>query len=353
MSFKLASSPHTRKNNKTGNVMLQVGIACIPGIATQVYYFGMGVLIQILLCCLVAVLTEAICLKLRNRPIKHYLDDNSAVLSALLLAICLPPLAPWWVATIGTIFAIALVKHAFGGLGQNIFNPAMAGYVVLLISFPLSMTSWLPAASLIQYDLSITDTLYTIFTGYTTQGYSVSQLIADIDGFTMATPLDAVKTGITAGYTSDEILAGNLFDNGSGIGWMQVNIAYLLGGLYLLKTKFIKWQIPVSFIASLTFFCLLAQGVSTDTVAPVWIHLTSGATMLAAFFILTDPVSASTTNKGRLVYGALVGFFVFAIRTWGGYPDAVAFAVLLANMCVPLIDYYTQPRVYGHTEVNK
>ncbi|WP_111980211.1 electron transport complex subunit RsxD [Algibacillus agarilyticus] len=348
MSFKLASSPHTRKNNKTAFVMLTVMSACIPGILTQAYFFGFGVFIQLAICMSVALFTEYACLKWRNKPIKRSLTDNSALLTGLLLAVSIPPLAPWWIGAIGTLFAIALVKQAYGGLGQNIFNPAMAAYVLLLVSFPLSMTSWLPASSLMVIDLNFYDTLSTILTGYTSQGYSLEQLRSGIDGLTMATPLDAIKTNLLAGYTYNETLSLPIFDNGIGKGWFYVSLAYLVGGLYLLKKRIIKWQIPVSFIGTLGFLTLVTQAVNADGTGSMLLHLTSGATCFAAFFILTDPVSAATTNKGRLIYGALIGFLVFIIRQFGGYPDAVAFAVLLANMTVPLIDYYTQPKVFGH-----
>lgn len=347
MNFRIASSPHNRLQRKTSDVMLAVALACIPGILAQVWYFGIGVLVQILLAMAAALMAELICLRQRDRSLKQ-LKDNTALLTGLLLGICLPPLAPWWVAIIGASFAIIIAKQIYGGLGQNIFNPAMAGYVVLLVSFPLSMTLWLPPLELIQYDLTTWDMLMVIFTGYSEQGYSLAQYRTSLDGFTMATPLDAIKTGLNNQQTYQEIISQNIFREQYGLGWMQVNLAYLLGGLWLLQRKIINWHIPVTFILvlfGLSFFYFL---VSPESIATPTIQLTSGATMFAAFFILTDPVSASTTAKGRIVYAALIALLVFLIRNWGGYPEAVAFAVLLANMCVPLIDYYTKPRTYGH-----
>lgn len=348
MSFRTASSPHTRAQNKTANIMMQVALACLPGIAMQVWYFGIGVIVQILLAVIAAIATEYLCLRLRKRPLTA-LQDHSALLTGVLLGICLPALAPWWVAVIGSVFAVALAKHVYGGLGQNIFNPAMAGYVVLLISFPVAMTGWLPPSSLVIYEMTFSDTISVIFTGYSVQGYSVEQLRSDIDGITMATPLDTVKTALAAGLTYQESLSSPIFSSsGTGKGWFAISIAYFAGGLYLLKQGIIRWHIPFSFLSALLVFSFIAHATSPDGVASPLIHLTSGATMFAAFFILTDPVSASTTNKGRLIYGALVAFLVIIIRIEGGYPDGVAFAVLLANMCVPLIDYYTKPTAYGH-----
>ncbi len=245
-------------------------------------------------------------------------------------------------------FAIVIAKHLYGGIGQNLFNPAMVAYVVLLISFPVQMTSWSAPVSLMSEHVTFADALSLIFTGYDFDGLSLQQVRAGVDGVTMATPLDAFKTGIHTGATPSEVLSQPMFGGLAGIGWQWVNLAYLVGGLVMIKKRIIQWYIPVGFLGSLalfsTVFSLLMPG---ETASPIF-HLLSGATMLGAFFIATDPVSASTTVKGRLIFGALIGALVFIIRSWGGFPDGVAFAVLLANMCVPLIDYYTKPRTYGH-----
>lgn len=349
MSFRVASSPHNHVKNKTSRVMMLVALACVPGILTQVWYFGYGSLIQILLAVTTAIAAEALCLQQRNYPVVKRLKDNSALLTGLLLGISLPPLAPWWIAVIGSLFAIVIAKQVYGGLGQNIFNPAMAGYVVLLVSFPLSMTLWLPPLTLVEYDISFVDTLMLIFTGYSETGYSLAQLRVDLDGFTMATPLDTIKTGLTHQQTFSELSQIKVFSEQLGIGWTAVNVAYLCGGLSLIFLKVINWRIPVAFLTSLFIFSWVTHVASPDGAATASLHLLSGATMFGAFFILTDPVSASTTPRGKIIFAVLVGLLVFFIRQYGGYPDAIAFAVLLANMCVPLIDYYTKPRVYGHT----
>ncbi len=348
MSFKIASSPHQHNQLSTAQIMRLVAFACLPGIAVQAVLFGYGVIIQLLLAIVTAWCSEALVLKLRNKPILPRLKDNSALLTAVLLAIAIPPYAPWWIIVIGTAFAIIMVKQLYGGLGNNLFNPAMAAYVLLLISFPLQMTQWLPPLSLQSVGLTPADAVCAVFSQYSCSGFSLTQLQSSIDGITMATPLDTLRTDLSLGLTLDESLAKPVFFAFAGAGWLWVNLAYLLGGLLLIQQKIISWRIPVAVLGSLFVLCGIASLAAPDTMAGPLFHLFSGGTMLAAFFIATDPVSASTTNRGRLIYGALIGLLVFLIRNFGGYPDAYAFAVLLANMAVPLIDYYTRPRTYGH-----
>lgn len=349
-ALKVLSSPHQHSQKSLSQLMLAVCLATCLGLFAQLYFFGIGVLIQIVLAISTALICEAIVLKLRKRPLNTTLKDNSAVLSALLLALCIPPLAPWWVIVIGTFFAIVFVKQLYGGLGANIFNPAMAGYVLLLISFPVQMTSWLSPAELMPIELSFFDQLLLVFTGSSSAGLSLEQVRSGIDGVTMATPLDTIKTDLSKGLTVSESLAQPIFTSFAGAGWQWVNLGYLIGGLYLIKARLINWHIPVAMLSSLGLCAVVGIMIDPDTSAGPILHLFSGATMLGAFFIATDPVSAATTNKGRLIYGAAIGILVYLIRTYGGYPDAVAFAVLLLNMAVPLIDFYTQPRVYGETK---
>ncbi|WLS80685.1 electron transport complex subunit RsxD [Erwinia pyri] len=349
MAFRLASSPYTHNRRSTSTIMLLVLAAAVPGIAAQCYFFGWGNLIQVVIAAAAGLAAEAAVLKLRNMPLAKTLGDNSALLTALLLGISIPPLAPWWVIVIGTVFAVVIAKQLYGGLGQNPFNPAMVGYVVLLISFPVQMTSWLPPASLQSITPTFMDTLSMIFHAHTLDGHSMQQLQRGIDGVSQATPLDTFKTGLRAGHSAEQLRAQPIYSGViAGLGWQWVNIGYLAGGLFLLWTNSIRWHIPASFLLSLALFATLGWLFSPDTLVSPLVHLFSGATMLGAFFIATDPVSASTTNKGRLIYGVLIGLLVWLIRSFGGYPDGVAFAVLLANITVPLIDYYTQPRVYGH-----
>lgn len=348
MAFFIASSPHAHSRRSTPDLMKWVALCALPGLAAQTYFFGWGTIIQLLLAIVIGLSLEALVMLARKRPPMSALRDNSALVTAWLLAIAIPPLSPWWVITIGLIFAIVIAKHLYGGIGQNLFNPAMVAYVVLLISFPVQMTSWISPQELQATPVSSGDAFSLIFTGFNLEGLSLQQIRTGIDGITMATPLDAFKTALTAGSTASEALTQPQFGGLAGIGWEWVNLAYLVGGLLLIKLRVINWHIPVSFLVSLTLISGLFMLLSPGTTASPTIHLLSGATMLGAFFIATDPVSASTTVKGRLIFGAFIGAMVFIIRSWGGFPDGVAFAVLLGNMCVPLIDYYTKPRTYGH-----
>lgn len=348
MSFRITSSPFSHSQRSTQRLMLWVILACLPGIAVQWYFFGYGTLIQIALAVPVALLSEALILRLRHQPIKNSLTDNSALLTALLLAISIPPLAPWWIITIGTLAAVVIAKQLYGGLGQNPFNPAMVGYVILLISFPVQMSSWLPPEPLRATTITLLDSVNLIFTGHTSSGGDVFTLMLGVDGMSQATPLDTLKTGLRGGHAIADVMHAPVYNDFGGVGWQWVNVGFFIGGLLLLTKRIIHWHLPVSFLCSLGAVSLLGWLIDPSHNAAPWFHLLSGATMLCAFFIITDPVTASTTVTGRLIFGALVGALVWLIRSYGGYPDGVAFSVLLINMTVPLIDHYTQPRAYGH-----
>jgi len=348
MAYWIASSPHNHEQNKTSALMRLVIYATLPGIFAQWYFFGWGNLVHIALSITVALVAEFFVLSLREKPIKVQLFDGSAILTAVLLGISLPALAPWWISVIGTIFAIVIVKQLYGGLGHNPFNPAMAAYVMLLISFPVQMTSWQPPLELMSFELNLANTLSVIFTDFTREGYSLEQLRSTVDGFTMATPLDTVKTNLTQGLTISESMKSPIIGEYFGIGWQWINAMFLLGGLLLIAKKAIPLATPASFLISLFICSFIAFIVSPDSNASTMFHWFNGACMLGAFFILTDPVSGATSVKGRILFGALAGFLVFIIRKYGGYPDAVAFSVLLCNMAAPLIDQYTRPRTYGH-----
>jgi electron transport complex protein RnfD len=342
MPLSRLSSPFLLGVNRITLHMLQLLLALVPAVIAMVYFFGPSVLITMVIAIVVALTTEAVMLKLRNRPLTPFLTDGSAVVTAVLFAIALPPLAPWWLTTIGIMFAIIFSKHLYGGLGYNPFNPAMVAYVLLLISFPLEMTSWLPVNSLNESPLDFYSTFQVIFNGHVANG---------ADAMTGATPLDAMKTQIGLAQLPASILQQPLFNGLAGQGWMSINLWFVLGGLYLINRKVISWHIPVAMITAMGSISLIVWLISPETAASPLFHILSGGTMLGAFFIATDPVSGCTTLKGRLVFGAAVGLLTYIIRVWGGYPDGVAFAVIIINMMVPLIDYYTQPRVYG--EVRK
>jgi len=279
-------------------------------------------------------------LGIRDKPLRPYLSDGSALVTAILLALALPPLAPWWLVTIGTLFAIVVAKQLYGGLGFNPFNPAMVGYVVLLISFPRDMTQWLTPQMLSAHTLNFPETLNAIFNGQLPDGIG-------IDALTGATPLDTVKTQLGQSKTLSEIRSTAQFGDYGGRGWEWIANWYALGGIWLLYRRVIAWQIPVGMLSALLAIALVFFLIDPDTHASPLFHLFSGAAMLGAFFIATDPVTASSTPRGRLIYGMGIGLLVYLIRSFGGYPDGVAFAVLLMNMAAPMIDYYTQPRVFG------
>ena len=341
MQFPTYSSPHLPGHNKVARMMREVLLALVPGILCAWWFFGWGVLINILLAMLTCAAAEAAVLALRGRPVKATLADSTALVTGVLLALALPPLAPWWLPVIGGLFAIVVAKQLYGGLGYNPFNPAMVGYVVLLISFPREMTLWNAPFGLGAEHLDFGASLAWVFG---------NRLPTDLelDALTAATPLAAVKTQLGMGQTLREIAATPLFGAYAGRGWEWLSFWYLVGGLYLLYRRIIAWQIPVGMLGAITFLALLFHAADTDVYPSPLFHLLSGATMLGAFFIATDPISASTTPRGRLIFGAGVGIFAYVIRTWGGYPDGVAFGVLLMNMAAPTIDYYTKTRVFGH-----
>jgi len=335
MPFKLFTPPTT-----TPDIMLRVLLALVPAIAVYVWVFGAAILVSLLLASVTALASEAAMLKLRRQPLKPYLTDNSALVTAWLLALSLPPLLPWWLIVTTTAFAIVIAKQLYGGLGNNLFNPAMVGYAVAIIAFPLQATQWLAPDALLTTHLNFAEQLRYMFTGSLPAGLS-------LDAITMATPLDALKTGLRLHHPLPEITAQPIFGKVGGLGGEIIALAYLAGGVYLWQQRVITWHIPLAFIGAL----LLISGVfhladSSRYVAP-WFHLASGASLIAAFFILTDPVSGPTTAKGKIIYAASAAGLVYVIRVFGGYPDGVAFAVLLLNICVPLIDLSTQPPVFG------
>jgi len=345
MKFNHAtSSPHIIRDDGITKIMLQLLLALIPGTAAMFYFFGWGVLFNILTAITVALITEAIILKLRAKPVKGTLLDLSALVTACLLALALPPLAPWWLTVIATLFAIILGKHLYGGLGFNPFNPAMVGYVVVMISFPKEMTFWLLPSTINLSALNLNEAFNLVFFSQLPQSMSW-------DSISSATLLDGIKNHLsqdqllTSVATSDQL--GNLFGTVAGLGWEWINLSFLAAGLWLIKSRIIDWRIPAGVIAGLATVSLIFYLINDEVYLSPITHLLSGGFMLAAFFIATDPVSASTTPRGRLIFGAGIGILIFVIRQWGGYPDGIAFAVLLMNMAAPLIDYYTVPAAFG------
>ncbi len=341
MALLTLSSPHLKGPQRTSNMMRWVIVLTLPGLIAQTLFFGWGNLINVVWCSLVALGCEALVLLLRKKPLGFYLKDYSALVTAVLLGLALPPYAPWWIAFIATAFAIVFAKHLYGGMGYNPFNPAMAGYALVLISFPVAMTTnWAVPLTMLEHSNGFIDTFNIIF-----------EQTRLPDGFTGATPLDTYKHEI-AHSTAEALRERAIFGEWIALGWEWVNLGFLAGGLILLALKIIPWQTPVGVLAGIAIPALVI-GWDADLYTPLSVHLLAGATMLGAFFIATDPVSSSTTPLGRLLYGLGIGLLTYIIRSFGGYPDAIAFAVLLMNFAAPLIDVYTQPRTYGYADAKR
>lgn len=336
----LPSSPFIQSTASVGQVMRTVIYALIPGVIIYSYLFGWGVLINIFIASVSAIIFEWLMLLLRGRSVRAFLLDGSALVTAILLALAIPPLAPWWLPVVGGFFAIVVAKHLYGGLGYNPFNPAMAAYAVLLISFPREMTLWSAPLDQVKQSLSFLESLqHSLF--------NLLPATVQFDALTSATVLDFVKTGVGLGKNIEEISLSPMFGYVAGSGFEWVNGGFLLGGLWLIYRKIISWHIPVAMLAALGCISTVCYLIDADVFANPLVHLMGGASILGAFFIATDPITASTTPVGRIIYGTGIGLLTFVIRTWGGYPDGVAFAVLLIGLTVPLLDYYTAPKVYG------
>jgi len=331
------TSPHSHAVNSVAALMRQVMFALIPGILVYAFLFGWGILLQIFIAISCALICESAILKLRGQAIIAALMDNSAVVTALLFSLAISPYTPWWINCTGIAFAIIVVKHLYGGLGRNLFNPAMAGYVFILVSFPAQMGHW----PLLQAEGNTTfvNTLAIIFTGH-----------LDIDGLTGATPLGYMQSQLSMMAMISEVRHSPLFGSMGGKGWEWINVAFLLGGAALIMTKTINWRMPVIIITTLFIVSTLFYFINSDSYAPPLFHIFSGGTLLCAFFISTDPVTSSTTPKGLIVYAVGTGILIYIIRVWASFPDGVAFAVLIMNCAAPLIDQYTRPLILGETQ---
>ena len=328
--------PYLLKEASVQRVMLQVLAALLPGIAAYVWLFGPMILVQIAIATVAALAGEAFMLKLRDKPLGLFLGDGSAIVTAWLIALAFPPLAPWWLIVVGTLFAIVIAKQLYGGLGQNPLNPAMIAFAICIVSFPALMSQWPPV---------------DIKTSFADQFALVFGLAPRLDAISGATPLDALKTALKLGEgnaTVASVLANaQTFGHFAGKGWELIMAGYLLGGLWLWQRKIISWHAPAGFIAGIALLATALWLWQPAEFASPLFHLFSGGAMLGAFFIVTDPVSGCTTPRGKLIFGLAAGALAYLIRVFGGYPDGVAFAVLLLNICVPLIDMYTQPAIFG------
>jgi len=327
-------------------IMFQVLAALVPAIAVYVWYFGPVILVQIALASAAALASEALMLRLRRYPVEAFLRDGSALVTAWLIALSFPPLAPWWLTVTATVFAIVVAKHLYGGLGNNLFNPAMVGYAVAIISFPLQMTRWSAPTALAAVPLGFADQVAYVFGGGLPPGLG-------LDAVTLATPLDTLKTHLALGESAAHIMKLPVFGVLGGRGGEVLALAYILGGVWLWQQRVITWHVPVMFIATVGVLAAAFHAANPGQYAGAPFHLASGATMIGAFFILTDPVSSPSTPLGKLVYAGGAGLLTYVIRVWGGYPDGVAFATLLMNLSAPMIELHTQPRVYGQRANSK
>ena len=329
------SSPFFRQPASVQIVMLKVLAALLPGIVAYVWVFGAGVLVQIAIASVTALAGEAAMLAIRRRPIGIFLSDGSALVTAWLVALTLPPIAPWWLAVLGVLIAIVVAKHLYGGLGQNPFNPAMVAFCSLIVAYPQLMSQW-PAVG------------FTDFAAQLQAIFGERQL----DAIVIATPLDALRTALhtpearatVAGVLGTHATFGNI----GGPGWQWIALGYLLGGLWLIQQRIITWHVPAAFLGTLAVLALTASLANPDKYAGPVFHVLTGGAMLGAFFIATDPVSGATTQRGKLIFAAGLALLTWVIRVFGAYPDGIAFATLLMNICVPLIDMHTQPPVFGH-----
>ena len=309
--------PDPRLRTAMGLVLL----ACIPGLLASFWLHGWGLLFSLALCASSAVCCEAALLALRGQPVAATLNDGSALVTAVLLAVALPTQAPWWLPMVAAAIAIGLGKQAFGGVGRNLFNPAMLGYAFVLLSFPLQMNHW-PAQP-----PGFVDSLHLVFGGG-----------EQIDAWARPTVLDGLRHNRS--LTIDELFASHPgFGTVGGRGVEWVNLAFLLGGLFLLQRRVYSWHAPAGLLAGLMLFSLLAwNGSGSDSNGSPLLHLFSGSTMLAAFFIATEPVSGPKAGLARLLFGLGAGMLIYLIRTWGSYPDGTAFAILFMNLLAPALD---------------
>ena len=307
-NFVVSGTPHVRSKESIQSIMRDVIIALVPATAMGIFYFGINALILIIAAIASAVAFEAICQKVMNKPVT--VSDLSAVVTGLLLAMNLPAAAPVWVAIVGSAFAIIFGKQLFGGLGQNFINPALAGRAFLLASYPTEMTTW-----------------------------SVPNGLEVADAATYATPLAQLKAGNLEASLGELVLG----QCGGTIG-ETCAIALIIGGVYLLYKHVISWKIPVIYIATVAilFAVIGRQGVRVPLQ-----EICAGGVMLGGIFMATDYASSPVTPKGQIIFAVGAGLITYLIRTFGGYPEGVSYSILIMNCCVPLIERFTEPTIFG------
>jgi electron transport complex protein RnfD len=340
------SGPFTHARTSVQRTMSLVLLALVPATLFDVWLFGWPAIFMFAITVASCVALEAACLKISGKPLLPTLTDGSAVLTGWLLAMSLPPWAPWWIPMAGSVFAIVLAKHLFGGLGQNPFNPAMVGRVALLISFPLPMTSFVsPHPLFAAGSPGFIDSLSIIFGSH----------LGHLDTVSAASALGYVKTELSRGIPVSQSvthlpdLADMVIGSHAGSFGETSALLILAGGLFLLARRIISWHTPVAVMGTLLVMGSLFNAVDPARFTGGLFQLLSGATFLGAFFIATDYVTSPVTKQGQLVYGIGVGLLTWIIRTFAGYPEGMAFAVLLMNALTPLIDHHIRPRSFGRT----
>ena len=307
-NFVVSGTPHVRSKESIQSIMRDVIIALVPATAAGIYYFGISARILIIAAIASSVIFEALCQKIRKKPVT--VSDLSAVVTGLLLAMNLPAAAPVWVAIVGSAFAIIFGKQLFGGLGQNFINPALAGRAFLLASYPTEMTTW-----------------------------SVPNGLEVADAATYATPLAQLKAG-HLDASLGELMLGQC---GGTIG-ETCAIALIIGGVYLLYKHVISWKIPVIYIATVA---ILFGVIGRHGVRMPLQEIMAGGVMLGGIFMATDYASSPVTPKGQIIFAVGAGLITYLIRTFGGYPEGVSYSILIMNCCVPLIERFTEPTIFG------
>ena len=317
----LSSSPHVHSGETTEQVMRAVIYSLLPACAVAVYFFGLPALIVLLIATLGCVAAEVVFQRLLGQPVT--ISDGSAVITGILLALNLPPTSPWWMTLFGAVVAIGIGKQVFGGLGYNLFNPALVARVVLLISFPVHMTKW---------------TLPT-------------PLGSGLDAVTAATPLGEWKTAVMLTGKLPESMQGGYLDyllgNMPGCVGEVSALALLLGAAYLFRRKILTWHIPLSYVGSVVILSGAFWLADPSKYPNPVFHLLTGGLVLGAFYMATDMVTTPVSPRGMVLFGVGCGVLTVLIRLFGGYPEGVSFAILLMNAATPLIDRYFRPRTFG------
>lgn len=328
VSYKTVAGPHTDEGNSSATLMYLVIAALVPASFYGIFQFGLSAALVLFVSCLAAIVTEYLMLVLRKEDVRNA-GDGSALLTGWILAMSLPPATPWWVVAMGAIFAVTLGKQAYGGLGNNLFNPAMLARVFLLICFPAELTDWYMTSSpeLVAGQLQV----------------SGAWLSQGVDGVTAATPLshDAGTPAIWSLFTGNH--AGS---------WGETSaMLLLLGGLFLIWKRVITWILPTAVILGVFVPATLLYWYSPEHYLSPLVHVFSGATLLTAFFIATDMVTSPTSAKGQWIFGLGCGLLICLIRSFGIYPEGAAFSVLIMNATTPIIDHYLRPAIFGSKAV--